>query len=164
MKQRFGVNMVHVPYRNTPQSITDIVAGHVQLGFAEAGASLPLIREGKLRALAVSASTRLPTLPDVPPFAEAANAPGFEAVSWHMLFAPAATPKPIVDKLHAEMNRIMSDPEMKQKASDHRPVADRPAFDRRYGKISGRGTGKVGLAGEEARAGRVAVAALIACA
>jgi tripartite-type tricarboxylate transporter receptor subunit TctC len=115
MKQRFGVNMTHVPYRNTPQSITDIVAGHMQLGFAEAGASLPLIREGKLRALAVSASTRIPSLPDVAPFAEAANAPGFEAVSWHMLFAPAATPKPIVDKLHAEMNRIMGDPDIKQK-------------------------------------------------
>jgi tripartite-type tricarboxylate transporter receptor subunit TctC len=117
MKQRFGINLTHVPYRSTPQSISDIVAGHVQLGFAEAGASLPLIREGKLRALAVSASIRIPTLPDVPPFAEAANAPDFEAVSWHMLYAPRATPKPIVDKLHAEMKKIMSDPEMKQKAS-----------------------------------------------
>jgi len=117
MKQRFGLNMVHVPYRSTPQSITDIMAGHVQLGFAEAGASLPLIREGKLRALAVSTATRLPTLPDIAPFAEAANAPDFEAVSWHMLFAPTGTPKPIVDRLHAEMDRIMHDPEIKQKAS-----------------------------------------------
>jgi tripartite-type tricarboxylate transporter receptor subunit TctC len=117
MKQRFGINLTHVPYRSTPQSITDIVANHVQLGFAEAGASLPLIREGKLRALAVSSSTRIPTLPDVPPFAEAANAPDFEAVSWHMLFAPAATPKPIVDRLHAEVNAIMSDPDIKQKAA-----------------------------------------------
>jgi tripartite-type tricarboxylate transporter receptor subunit TctC len=115
MKQRFGFDMTHVPYRSTPQSITDIVANHVQLGFVEAGASLPLIRDGKLRPLAVSASTRLPTLPDVAPFAEAANAPGFEVVSWHILFAPAATPKPIVDKLHAEMNKIMADPEIKQK-------------------------------------------------
>ena len=117
MKQRFGVNMTHVPYRNTPQSIQDIAAGHVQLGFAEAGASLPLIRDGKLRALAVSATTRLPTLPDVPPFAEAANAPDFEAVSWHMLYAPAATPKPIVERLHKEMQQIMSDPEMQKKAA-----------------------------------------------
>ena len=117
MKQRFGLNMAHVPYRNTPQSITDIVAGHVQLGFAEAGASLPLIREGKLRALAVSSLTPIPSLPDVPPFAKAANAPDFEAVSWHMLFAPAATPKPIVDRLHAEMTKIMSDPEMQAKAA-----------------------------------------------
>jgi tripartite-type tricarboxylate transporter receptor subunit TctC len=117
MKQRFGLDIAHVPYRNTPQSITDIVAGHVQLGFAEAGASLPLIREGKLRALAVSSLTPIPSLPDVPPFAEAANAPGFEAVSWHMLFAPAATPKPIVDRLHAEMTKIMSDPEIQAKAT-----------------------------------------------
>ena len=115
MKQRFGLEMTHVPYRNTPQSISDIVAGHVALGFAEAGASLPLIKEGKLRAIAVSSSTRLPLLPDVPPFSEAANAPDFEAVSWHILFAPAKTPKDIVDKLHGEMNAIMADKDMQQK-------------------------------------------------
>jgi tripartite-type tricarboxylate transporter receptor subunit TctC len=118
MKQRFGVNMTHVPYKNTPQSITDIVAGHVDLGFAEAGASLPLIREGKVRAIAVSSTTPLPTVPDVPPFSVAANAPDFEAVSWHMLFAPSATPRPIVDRLHQEMTKIMSDPEMQKRALD----------------------------------------------
>lgn len=118
MKQRFAVDFTHVPYRSTPQSITDIVANHVQLGFAEAGAALPLIREGKLRALAVSSSTPIPTLPEVPPFAKAANAPDFEAVSWHMLYAPAATPKPIVEKLHAEMTKIMKDPEMQKKVTD----------------------------------------------
>ena len=112
MKKRFGLDITHVPYKNTPQSITDIAAGHVNLGFAEAGASLPLIKDGKLRALAVSATTRLPSLPDVPPFAEAAKAPDFEAVSWHVLLAPAATPKPVVDRLHAEMKKIMADPEM----------------------------------------------------
>jgi tripartite-type tricarboxylate transporter receptor subunit TctC len=117
LKQRFGVNMTHVPYRSTPQSISDIVAGHVSLGFVEAGVSLPLIREGKLRALAVSSSTRIPTLPEVPPFAEAANAPDFEAVSWHMLFAPAATPKEVVDKLHQEMQRIMAAAETRERAS-----------------------------------------------
>jgi tripartite-type tricarboxylate transporter receptor subunit TctC len=113
MKKRFGVDIVHVPYKNTPQSIADIAAGHVQLGFAEAGASLPLIRDGKLRALAVSATSRIPSLPDVPPFAEAASAPDFEAVSWHMLFAPAGTPQPVVDRLHAAMKKIMADPQMK---------------------------------------------------
>lgn len=113
MKKRFGVEIVHVPYKNTPQSIADIAAGHVNLGFAEAGASLPLIRDGKLRALAVSANSRIPSLPDVPPFAEAANAPDFEAVSWHMLFAPAGTPQPIVERLHAAMKKIMADPQMK---------------------------------------------------
>ena len=118
MAQRFGLKMTHVPYRSSPQSIADIAAGHVDLGFAEAGASLPLIREGKLRALAASSLTRLPTLPEVPPFAEAAGAPDFEAVSWHILFAPAATPKEIVERLHQEMKRIMSAPDMKKRASD----------------------------------------------
>jgi tripartite-type tricarboxylate transporter receptor subunit TctC len=115
MKQRFGLNMTHVPYRNTGQSLADLVAGHVKMSFAEAGATLPLIRDGKLRVLAVSASTRIPTLPDVPTFAEAAGVPDFEVVSWHMLFAPSATPRDIVLRLNADMNAIMSDPEMQKK-------------------------------------------------
>jgi tripartite-type tricarboxylate transporter receptor subunit TctC len=115
MKNQFGLEITHVPYRATPQSIQDIAAGHIQMGWAEAGASIPLIKEGKLRALAVSSTTRLPLLPDVPPFAEAAPAPGFEAVSWHMLLAPAKTPRDIVDRLHDEMKRIVADPEIKQK-------------------------------------------------
>src|ERR1700738_1725154 len=115
MKNQFGLEITHVPYRSTPQSIQDIAAGHVAMGWVEAGASIPLIKEGKLRALAVSSATRLPLLPDVPPFAEAAPAPGFEAVSWHMLLAPAKTPKDIVDRLHAEMKRALADPELKQK-------------------------------------------------
>jgi tripartite-type tricarboxylate transporter receptor subunit TctC len=117
-KQRFEFDAVHVPYRQTGQSVTDLAAGHVDVGFVEAGASIPLIKEGRLRALAVSASQRLPLLPDVPPFSEAANAPDFEAVSWHILLAPAKTPRPIVDRLHAEMKKIMADPEMKAKTSN----------------------------------------------
>ena len=62
--------------------------------------------------------TRLPTLPDVPPFGEAAGAPEFEAVSWHVLLAPAGTPTEIIDRLHQEMKRIMSTPEMKKRVSD----------------------------------------------
>src|SRR3954451_8991908 len=115
MKSQFGLEITHVPYRATPQSIQDIAAGHIALGWAEAGSSLPLIKDGKLRALAVSSLTRLALLPDVPPFAEAALAPGFEAVSWHMLLAPAKTPRDIVDRLHTEMKRILADPELKQK-------------------------------------------------
>ena len=115
MKNQFGLEITHVPYRATPQSIQDIAAGHIALGWAEAGASIPLIKDGKLRALAVSSLTRLPLLPEVPPLAEAAPAPGFEAVSWHMLLAPAKTPREIVDRLHDEMQKIMADPEIKQK-------------------------------------------------
>jgi tripartite-type tricarboxylate transporter receptor subunit TctC len=115
MKQRFGLDLAHVPYRNSPQSIADVAAGHVAMAFVEAGASLALINEGKLRALAVSSTTRLPALPDVPPFAEAAEAPDFEAVSWHILLAPAGTPPEVADRLHAEMKRIMGAPELRQK-------------------------------------------------
>jgi tripartite-type tricarboxylate transporter receptor subunit TctC len=118
MKQRYGLDITHVPYKSSPQAVADIAAGHVALAFAEAGASLPLIKDGRLRALAVSSQDRLPSLPDVPTFAEAAKAPDFEAVSWHVLLAPAATPKPVVDRLHAEMKKIMSDPEMKKLASN----------------------------------------------
>jgi len=117
MAQTFDLKLTHVPYRVSPQAITDIAAGHVNLGFAEAGASLPLIRDGKLRALAVSAATRLPTLPDVPSVAETPGAAGFEAVSWHVLLAPAATPKEIVDRLHGEMRKIMN-AEMQKRAAD----------------------------------------------
>jgi tripartite-type tricarboxylate transporter receptor subunit TctC len=118
MKQRFGLEITHVPYRNTPQSVADIAAGHVNMGFAEAGVSVPLIKDGKLRALAVSSSTRLGVLPDVPPFSEAANAPDYEAVSWHLLLAPAGTPKDIIDRLHQEMKKIMAAPDMKKKIAD----------------------------------------------
>jgi tripartite-type tricarboxylate transporter receptor subunit TctC len=118
MKQRFGFDATHVPYRNTPQSVTDIVAGHVAFGFAEAGAAVPLIKDGKLRAIAVSSKTRLPILPEVPPFAEASGASDYEAVSWHALLAPAGTPAPVVERLHGEMKRIMAAPEMVKKVSD----------------------------------------------
>jgi tripartite-type tricarboxylate transporter receptor subunit TctC len=115
MKQRFGFDAAHVPYRNSPQSIADVAAGHVAMAFAEAGASLPLIRDGKLRALAVTSSTRLSTVPDLPPIGEVVGAPDFETVSWHVLLAHAATPRPIVDKLHGEMKRILEAPEMRKK-------------------------------------------------
>ena len=116
-KKRFGFEATHVPYRSTAQLATDLTAGHVAASFLEAGLSIPLIKDGKLRALAVSASQRLPLLPDVPPFSEASGAPDYEGVSWHMLLMPAKTPRPIVDRLHAEMKRIMAQPEMRERIS-----------------------------------------------
>jgi tripartite-type tricarboxylate transporter receptor subunit TctC len=118
--------MTHVPYRNSPQAIGDVAAGHIPLTFAEASASQGLIRDGALRALAVTSLTRLPNLPDVPSLAEAVQRPGFEAVSWHMLIAPAATPRPIVERLHAEMRQIMADPEMRKRIAGHGLLAIEP--------------------------------------
>lgn len=112
LKQRFGLDIAHVPYRNSPQAITDVVAGHIPLTFAEAGVSLPLIRDGKLRALAVSSATRLEALPGVPALSETAGAADFEAVSWHALFVRANTPRDVASRLHDEMKSILATPEM----------------------------------------------------
>ena len=117
LKQRFGLQMAHVPYKNSPQAFSDVAAGHVPMSFADAGTSLPLIKSGKLRALAVTSTFRLPTLPDIPTFAEASGVADFESVSWHVLYARITVPKPIVDKLHAEMKSIMADPEMTKRVA-----------------------------------------------
>jgi tripartite-type tricarboxylate transporter receptor subunit TctC len=156
MKQRFGLDLAHVPYRNSPQSIADVAAGHVAMAFVEAGASMALINEGKLRALAVSSATRLPALPDIPPFAEAAEAPDFEAASWHVLLAPAATPREVADRLHAEMKRIMASPSVRQKITTMGLIPfDTPSIDgmRAYIKSEGEKWGtlvrKLGLEGSQ---------------
>jgi tripartite-type tricarboxylate transporter receptor subunit TctC len=117
MARRYGLKFNHVPYRSSPQSIVDIASGHINFAFAEAGASQALIRDGKVRALAVSSKQRLPVHPSIPPFAEAANAPDYEVVAWHMLTARAGTPQPILQRLNAEMKRIMGAPEMQQRIS-----------------------------------------------
>jgi len=114
-KKRLGFEATHVPYRAVTQSVTDLMGGHVAASFLEAGLSIPLIKDGKLRALAVSSAQRLPLLPDVPPFAEASGATDYEGVSWHMLLVPSKTPQGIVDRLHVEMRRIMMDPELREK-------------------------------------------------
>jgi len=115
--QTFGLSITHVPYKNSPQAIVDVAAGHVQLAFAEAGASRQLIRDNRLRALAVSTLTRFQSLPDVPTLAEAVNRPGMEAVSWHALVAPAAVPRPVLHRLHGEMSRIVKLPEVNKAIS-----------------------------------------------
>jgi tripartite-type tricarboxylate transporter receptor subunit TctC len=158
MKQRYGLDITHVPYKSSPQAVADIAAGHVSMAFAEAGASLPLIKDGKLRALAVSSQARLPSLPDVPTFAEAANAPDFEAVSWHVLIAPAATPKPIVDRLHArdeEDHGRSGDEEARQQ---YRADPGRYAIGRRHPAIFQVRAREMGNARAQARAGRLDVA------
>ncbi len=115
MATRFGLDILNVPYKDTAQSITDVASGTVQMAFAEAGGSQALIKDGRIRALAVSSQTRLTSLPDVPPLAEAANTPDFEAVSWHVLLVKAGTPAPILGRLNSEMKRIMAEPEIQNR-------------------------------------------------
>ncbi len=113
--QNYGLDIIHVPYKNSPQAIMDVAAGHVQLGFAEAGASQRLIQDKRLRALTVSSLTRFNSLPEVPTLAEATGRPGLEAVSWHALVAPAATPRTIMTRLNGEMTRIIRMPEVRDR-------------------------------------------------
>jgi tripartite-type tricarboxylate transporter receptor subunit TctC len=126
------------------------------MAFAEAGASLPLIHDGKLRALAVTSATRLPTVPDLPPFGEAVGAPDFETVSWHVLLAPAGTPPDVVAKLHAEMKRIMETPDIRKKVADVglipldiAPVESQVAYIKAEGEKWGTLVRKLGLEGSQ---------------
>jgi tripartite-type tricarboxylate transporter receptor subunit TctC len=118
MKQDFGFEANHVPYRNSGQIVTDVVGGHISSAVSETGAALALINDGKMKALAITSSVRHPQLPEVAPLAEAANKPGFEAVSWHILLAPSATPAPIVARLQEEMRKITGNPAFQKKVSD----------------------------------------------
>src|SRR5262249_22517162 len=85
-------------YRVAPPALTDVIAGHVAVMFADAGSVVPQTNAGSVRALGVSSTTRVPALPDVPTIAEA-GVPGFDAVGWTMICAPSATPKPVIDRL-----------------------------------------------------------------
>jgi len=109
---RENLQMVHVPYRGGAQAITDLIANEIVFMFYPYAALLPYIQAGTLRALGTTA--KIEALPDVPTLAEAKLA-DFEINAWFGVFAPAATPKPIVDKLNAEMVRVMTDPSIKEK-------------------------------------------------
>jgi len=106
-----GIQMVHVPYKGEPQALTDLVAGRVQFMVVSAGTSIGFIRDGRLRAIAVTLSKRSPAAPDVPTIAEA-GMPKFSLTSWAAVFAPAGTPPEIVARLNKEFNAAMSRPEL----------------------------------------------------
>jgi tripartite-type tricarboxylate transporter receptor subunit TctC len=108
-----GIRMTHIPYKGTAQAIVDVVAGHIPIIFSDIAPAVSMLKEGRLRALGISSATRFETLPDVPPLAEA-GVPGFNAVAWTMLVAPAKTPKEIVDRLAAETKSIIAAPEVRK--------------------------------------------------
>jgi len=108
---RTGTKMTGVAYRGAPLGLNDVMAGHVPLMFADAGSVIEQIKSGRVRALGVSSTTRLPALPDLPTIAEA-GVPGFDAVGWTLICAPAATPKPIIDKLSAELAATAETPDV----------------------------------------------------
>jgi len=105
-KAMTGTNIVHVPYRGGSLAINDLIAGHVDLMFESLQSIAPIARAGKIRALAVTGDHRSPAFPDLPTIAEA-GVPGYAAVTWTGIVAPAGTPRPIVDKLNAAVNKAM---------------------------------------------------------
>ena len=114
LKNQAGIDIVHVPYKGIPQAVPAAIAGEVQLTFSGAASSQAHIKAGRLKALAIGGTKRLGIVPDVPTFAEA-GFPDVPANAWFGLFAPAGTPREVIATLHAEVTRILRDPDFLQK-------------------------------------------------
>jgi tripartite-type tricarboxylate transporter receptor subunit TctC len=108
-----GIDVVHIPYKGTPEAITDTLTGRVTYFFSPISAALPNVREGKLVALGVSSAKRSSALPNVPTIAE--SLPGFDYNLWVGMFAPAGTPADIVDKINRDVGRVLQTPEVKER-------------------------------------------------
>ncbi len=113
-KMLAGVDIVHVPYKGSAQAITDLIAGHVSVMWDNLPASMPYLKAGRLRAVAITTAQRYSGLPDLPTVAES-GVPGYEASSWFGVAAPAATPREAVARLNAEINRAINLPDMKER-------------------------------------------------
>ncbi len=113
LKLRARIHLLHIPYRGTAPSITDLMAGNVDATFTGAPAVLPHVKSGRLRALAVSSAQRIAALPDVPTIAESVY-PGWEADQWYGVVAPAGTPPAVVARLNAEINKALALPDVAQ--------------------------------------------------
>jgi tripartite-type tricarboxylate transporter receptor subunit TctC len=113
LKSEAGVDITHVPYKGSAPAVSDLLAGQVQMMVDGLPSALPHVKAGKLRAIAITSLHRAPSLPDLPTIAE--TYPGFYADAWSGLFAPKGTPQPVVDKLSAEVQRILKLPEVREK-------------------------------------------------
>ena len=134
LKARFP--MLHIPYRGTAPSVTDVLGGQVDATFTGAPAVLPHLRSGRLRALAVSSPQRLATLPDVPTVAES-GFPGFDADQWYGIVAPAGTPAAVVTRLNAEINKALLMPAVAQQLAGEGAIAT-PATPQAFGALIAR--------------------------
>jgi tripartite-type tricarboxylate transporter receptor subunit TctC len=121
-KTMTGTDMIHVPYRGTGPAITGLVSGEVTTMFMPSLASVPLIKSGRVRALAVTSRTRLPALPSLPTVSES-GLKGYESSQWYGFLAPIGTPADILNLLNAQTMKIMNTPEMKQRMADSGSVA-----------------------------------------
>ena len=111
-----GTKMTHVPYKGTVPALNDLIAGHIQVLFADAPPALPQVKAGKARALGVTTAKRIAVEPEIPPIAETVKE--FDTAPWQMLMAPAGTPAPVVDKLHKAIVAYIASPEGNKKLMD----------------------------------------------
>jgi len=116
-KTMTGIDMTHIPYKGRATAIPDLLGGRVTMMFDNMPSSLPLVKEGKLRALGVTSLKRSPAAPEIPTIAEQ-GLPGFDAVSWFALFAPAGTPRAFIDRLQAEVKKILASPDVAAKLAE----------------------------------------------
>ena len=124
LSSMLGIKMTHVPYKGSVPSMTDLVAGNIQVLFVDIGPSIQLIRAGKARALGITSAQRAAAAPEIPPLAEV-GVPGFDTTAWQMLVAPGNTPRPILEKLNAEVNAIVQTEEITKHFVDHGTRPDR---------------------------------------
>ena len=126
-KSMAGVDMLHVPYKGTGQAVTDLLAGQIDVMFAPGETVMAHVKAGKLRALAVTSAKRATAIPDLPTVAES-GVPGYEAIGWFGLLAPAATPKALVERISRDANRVLADAEVRERmlALGAEPSGDTP--------------------------------------
>ena len=116
LKRTAGIEIQHIAYRGSGPALTDVMAGHVPIMFDGIPSSLPLVKSGKLRALAVTGLTRSSAAPDIPTVAE--TIPGFDASGWFAVYAPAGTPAAVVTRLNQAINRVLDMPEVKKRYAE----------------------------------------------
>jgi tripartite-type tricarboxylate transporter receptor subunit TctC len=128
LKSMAGIDLQHVPYKGTAAAVTDVIGGQIAATFANALTAKPQVDAGRVRALAITGPRRIEALPGVPPVAEA-GVPGYEAMQWYGLLAPAGTPAAIVERLNAEALKALRSPEMKERlaADGAEPLGGSPA-------------------------------------
>lgn len=139
-----GIKLTHIPYKGSGPAVTDLLGSHVDIGWTSPLAVIPHINAGKLKAIAISGDSRAPSLPNVPTFTES-GMPGFEMRFWYGLLAPAATPRDIINRVSAEVAKILATADMKEKlaAQGADPFISNPdqfaaimrADNARYGKV-----------------------------
>lgn len=126
-KMMAGVNLVHIPYKGAAPATTDVIAGQIQLSFASTPGSMPVVKAGKVKAIAVTSAKRIAKLPDVPTIAESAL-PGYEGSVWYGVVAPAHTPGAVVQRLNKEIAEIIALPRNRERmlAGDFEPTTSTP--------------------------------------